>query len=39
MLMSYGSGDMSQLGLGEADNMRERKFPTPLPAFTQCYVI
>jgi len=26
--MSFGSGDMAQLGLGQADNVRERKKPT-----------
>lgn len=28
LILTYGSGDMSQLGLGYEDNMRERKFPT-----------
>eukprot|EP00808_Paulinella_micropora_P031334 g47531.t1 len=36
MVMSFGSGDMSQLGLGESETMRERKFPTVLKALKDC---
>lgn len=30
ILLSFGSGDMAQLGLGLSEGMRERKFPTVL---------
>jgi len=33
VLLSWGSGDISQLGLGDAPNMRIRKNPTVIKAF------
>ena len=37
-LLSYGSGDISQLGLGDDENMRERKFPTLIKTFSNADV-
>ena len=34
-VLTFGSGDMSQLGLGDDDSMRERKKPTLLTTLTQ----
>jgi len=38
-VLSFGSGDCSQLGLGDAENMRERKKPTLVKALSEYNVL